>query len=122
MNNKIKLQEKLLNQLSHTPMNRQQMANFLNVTVIFIARYITELRANKQIYIVRYERTVNGKPKSFYATGDLPDAEELAPIPQRILQRNHRQAKKMQEIHGNAKPKPFVPHMDLAASWLKNPC
>jgi predicted ArsR family transcriptional regulator len=117
MNKKIKLQEKLLNQLSHTPMNRQQMADYLGVTVIFIARYITELRANKKIHISYYERTQNGKPKSFYATGNKPDAKELAPIPQRELQRKYRAM-----AHGNANHKKFVPHMDISASWMLNPC
>lgn len=117
MNNKKELQKKLLNQLSHTPMTRQQMALFLDVSVIFIARYITELRATKQIYINHYERTPNGKPKSFYATGDLPDAEELTPIPQRELQKKYKEQR-----HGNSKPKKFVPHMDISASWMKNPC
>jgi predicted ArsR family transcriptional regulator len=124
MNNKKEFIEKLLDQLSHTPMTRQQMAMFLDVSVIFIARYITQLRASKQIYISHYERTPNGKPKSFYATGNKPDAEELVPIPQRILQKNHREAKRMKDelLHGNKKPKPFVPRMDIAASWMKNPC
>jgi predicted ArsR family transcriptional regulator len=117
MNNKIKIKEKLLNELSHTPMNRQQMADYLNVTVIFIARYITELRASKQIYIHHYERTNNGKPKSFYATGNKPDAEELPPIPQRILQQKYREQNQKE-----LKPKKFVPRMDEAASWMFNPC
>jgi hypothetical protein len=117
MNNKKHLQAKLLNQLSHTPMTRQQMALFLDVSVIFIARYITQLRATKQIYISHYERTPNCKPKSFYAKGNLPDAKELKPIPQRELQKKYREQK-----HGNSKPKKFVPHMDISASWMKNPC
>jgi predicted ArsR family transcriptional regulator len=124
MNNKKEFIQRLLDELSHTPMTRQQMAMFLDVTVIFVARYITQLRASKQIYIERYERTPNGKPKAFYAAGDKPDAEELPPIPQRILQKNHREARRKEAelVHGNTKPKPFKPKMDIAASWLKNPC
>lgn len=124
MNNKKEFIQKLMDQLSHTPMTRQQMAMFLDVSVIFVARYITQLRASKQIYICRYERTPKGKPKSFYAVGNKPDVEELPPIPARVHQKNHREAKRKEAelIHGNTKPKPFVPRMDIAASWLKNPC
>lgn len=117
MSNKAEMKEKLLNQLTHTPLTRQQMADYLGVSVIFIARYITELRASKQIYIARYERTPNGKPKSFYATGNRPDVEELAPVPQHVLRQRYKEKRK--EL---AKPKKAQITMDLAASWMKNPC
>jgi hypothetical protein len=116
MNRKELLQKKLLNQLEQTPMTRTEMAEFLGVSVIFIARYITQLRTSKQIYIHHYERTPKGKPKSFYATGELPDAPELAPIPQHELQKRYREQAK-----GNIKPKKFYPRMDVAASWMFNP-
>jgi hypothetical protein len=114
MNRKELLQKKLLEELSHTPMTRTEMADFLGVSVVFIARYITQLRTSKQIYLHHYERTPRGKPKSFYATGDLPDAPELPPIPQHELQKRYRE-------HGNTKPKKFEPRMDEAASWMFNP-
>lgn len=110
------MQKKLLNELSHTPMTRTEMAEFLEVSVVFVARYITQLRDAKKIYLHHYERTPRGKPRSFYATGNLPDAPELAPIPQHELQRRYRE-----QAHGNTKPKKFVPHMDEAASWMFNP-
>ena len=115
MTRKELLQKKLLNELSHTPMTRIEMADYLGVSVIFIARYITQLRTANQIYIHHYERTPRGKPKSFYATGNLPDAPELPPIPQIQLQRKYREEKKL-------RPKKFVPRMDEAASWMFNPC
>jgi len=115
MNRKELLQKKLLQQLSVTPMTRTEMADFLEVSVVFIARYITQLRTSKQIYLHHYERTPRGKPKSFYATGDLPDAPELAPIPQHELQKRYREATQL-------KPKKFSPRMDVAASWMFNPC
>jgi len=114
MDRKKLLQKKLLDELSHTPMTRTEMAEFLKVSVVFVARYITQLKSSKQIYLHHYERTPRGKPRSFYATGDLPDCEELAPIPQRELQKRYRE-------HGNTKPKKFEPHMDEAASWMFNP-
>lgn len=114
MNRKELLQKKLLEELTHTPMTRVEMADFLGVSVVFIARYITQLRTANKIYLHHYERTPRGKPRSFYATGDLPDAPELPPIPQIQLQRKYREEKK-------ARPKKFVPHMDLAASWMFNP-
>jgi hypothetical protein len=117
MTRKELLQKKLLEELTHTPMTRTEMADFLGVSVVFIARYITQLRTAKQIYLHHYERTPRGKPRSFYATGNLPDAPELAPIPQRELQKRYRE-----QTHGNTKPKKFVPHMDEAASWMKNSC
>lgn len=117
MNNKKILQEKLLNQLEITPMNRQEMADFLGVTVVFVSRYITQLRKAKKIYISHYERTLHGKPKSFYKTGDLPDAKELPPIPQRILQKKYRELNKRELT-----PRKITPKMDVAASWMKNPC
>ena len=116
MNRKELLQKKLLEQMSHTPMTRTEMADFLGVSVVFIARYITQLRKAKQIYIHHYERTPKHKPKSFYATGDLPDAPELPPIPQRELQKRYRQ-----ESKGSPKPKTSTSKMDVAASWLFNP-
>jgi hypothetical protein len=115
MNRKELLQKKLLDQLEQTPMTRVEMADFLGVSVVFIARYITQLRTAKQIYIHHYQRTPRGKPKSFYAAGDLPDAPELPPIPQVELQRRYRQEAK-------TKPKKFVPQMDVAASWMFNKC
>ena len=116
MSRKELLQKKLLEQLSITPMTRTEMADFLEVSVVFVARYITQLRTSKQIYLHHYERTPRGKPKSFYATGNLPDAPELPPIPQRELQKRYRE-----QAHGNSRPKKFVPHMDQAASWMFNP-
>lgn len=115
MNRKELLQKKLLTALAETPMTRIEMADYLGVSVIFIARYITQLRTAKQIYIHHYQRTPRGKPKSFYAAGNLPDAPELPPIPQIQLQRKYRQEKKL-------RPKKFVPQMDVAASWMSNPC
>ncbi len=114
MNRKELLQKKLLEELSHTPMTRTEMADFLGVSVVFVARYITQLKVAKKIYLHHYERTPRGKPRSFYATGNLPDAPELPPIPQIQLQRKYREEKK-------SRPKKFVPHMDLAASWMFNP-
>jgi hypothetical protein len=114
MTRKELLQKKLLEQLAITPMTRTEMADFLGVTVVFIARYITQLRDAKKIYIHHFERTPRHKPKSFYATGDLPDAPELPPIPQRELQKRYRE-------HGNTKPKKLTPRMDEAASWMFNP-
>jgi hypothetical protein len=116
MNRKQLLQKKLLNALAETPMTRVEMADFLGVSVVFIARYITQLRTSNQIYIHHYKRTPRGKPRSFYATGNLPDAPELAPIPQHLLQKKYRE-----QAHGNLKPKKFVPHMDISASWMLNP-
>lgn len=114
MNRKELLQKKLLNALAETPMTRTEMAEYLEVSVVFIARYITQLRTANKIYIHHYQRTPKGKPKSFYATGNLPDAPELPPIPQVELQRRYRQEAK-------TKPKKFVPQMDVAASWMANP-
>ena len=115
MNRKELLQKKLLIALAETPMTRVEMADYLGVSVIFIARYITQLRTANKIYIHHYQRTPRGKPKSFYAAGDMPDAPELPPIPQIQLQRKYREEKKL-------RPKKFVPHMDVAASWMFNPC
>lgn len=117
MNRKELLQQKLLDQLSITPMNRQEMADFLGVTVVFISRYITQLRLAKKIYIHHYERTANGKPKSFYLAGNLNDAKELPPIPARVLQQKYREQHRRE-----LKPNKFVPRMDVAASWMFNPC
>lgn len=117
MNRKELLQKKLLNVLAETPMTRTEMADYLGVTVVFIARYITQLRTAKQIYIHHYERTPKGKPKSFYAAGDLPDAEELPPIPQHVLQKKYRDLNKKVLV-----PRKTAPKMDVAASWMFNPC
>jgi len=117
MNRKELLQKKLLDQLEQTPMTRVEMADFLGVSVVFIARYITQLRTAKKIYIHHYKRTPRHKPKSFYAAGNLPDAPEMPPIPQKELQKKYRE-----QAHGNTKPKKFSPRMDVAASWMFNEC
>jgi len=62
MNRKELLQKKLLEQLAITPMTRTEMADFLEVSVVFIARYITQLRTSQQIYIHHNEIT---PPKRF---------------------------------------------------------
>ena len=116
MTRKELLQKKLLEQLAITPMTRTEMADFLEVSVVFVARYITQLRTSKQIYLHHYERTPKHKPKSFYAAGDLPDAPELPPIPQHELQRKYREA-----ARSNPSSKKLTPRMDLAASWMFNP-
>jgi predicted ArsR family transcriptional regulator len=116
MNKKKQLMDTLLDELSRRPMNRQDMADFLGVTVIFISRYITELRTKRLIYIDYYQRTPQGKPKSFYKTGNLPDAEELPPIPMRILQKKYREKTKRV-----LSPNKFQARMDIAASWMFNP-
>jgi predicted transcriptional regulator len=117
MNRKQKLLDALLYELSKRPMNRQDMADFLGVTVIFISRYITELRTKRLIYIEHYERTTQGKPKSFYKAGNLPDAPELPPIPMRVLQKKYREKTKRV-----LSPNKFQARMDIAASWMFNPC
>lgn len=117
MNNKEKLIAKLLKGLQENPMNRQEMADYLGVSVVFISRYITQLRQKKMIYVVRYERTVQGKPKSYYAVGDLPDAKTLDPIPMKVLQKKYREKTKRE-----VKNSKFTPQMDVAASWMFNPC
>ena len=117
MNNKQKLITSLLRALQNKPMNRQEMADYLHVSVVFISKYITELRQKKMIYICRYERTPYGKPKSYYAVGDLPDVPTLKPIPAKILQKKYREMNKRQLV-----PRKIVPRMDIAASWMLNPC
>jgi len=117
MNNKDKLIQKLLRALQAEPMDRVQMAHHLGVTVVFISKYITELRKKKMIYIAEYKRTHHGKPRSLYAVGDLPDAKMLPPIPARDLQKKYREMNKRQLT-----PQKIIPRMDIAASWMLNPC
>lgn len=99
------------------PMTRQDMADYLNVSVVFISKYITELRQKKMIYICKYERTSHGKPKSYYSVGDLPDAKPLERIPVKELQKKYREQHKRELT-----PRKIVPKMDIAASWMLNPC
>ena len=117
MNNKQKLISTLLQAMQNQPMTRQDMADYLNVSVVFIAKYITELRQKKMIYISHFERTSHGKPKSYYAVGDLPDAKSLPPIPVKELQKKYREMNKRQLT-----PRKITPRMDIAASWMLNPC
>lgn len=116
MNRKQNRIERLLAELAKQPMCRHNMAKFLGVSVVFVSRYITQLRDEKRIYIVSYERT-DGKPRSFYAVGNQPDAPKLEPLTSKILQRAYRE-----RIKRNYKPSNFKPKMDIAASWLMNPC
>lgn len=117
MNRKEKLITELLNAMQKKPMTRQDMADYLGVTVVFISKYITELRQKKMIYIAYYERTTHGKPRSYYAVGDLPDAKTLPPIPVKDLQKKYRERTKHELT-----PRKITPKMDIAASWMLNPC
>ena len=97
--------------------SKKEMADYLGETVVFVSKYITELRKKKMIYIAYYKRTTHGKPKSYYAVGDLPDAKMLPPIPVKDLQKKYREMNKRQLT-----PQKITPRMDIAASWMLNPC
>lgn len=107
-------QRLLLAKMEKTPMTGQQMAEFLKVNSKVISNYITELKYRKKIYVYEYVRT-GGTPKTYYKTGDLPNAERLEPLTKkdyndrfRMGMSNHRTVK-------------FIPKMDIAASWMLNP-
>ena len=117
MNNKEKLITQLLKAMQDQPMTRQDMADYLGVTVVFISKYITQLRQKKMIYIAYYERTTHGKPRSYYAVGDKPDAKTLPPIPVKDLQKKYRDRTRRMLT-----PTKVTPRMDVAASWMLNPC
>lgn len=114
--------EYLLDRMKAEPMNNHQMADLLCCSIKCVQKYITELRFKKMIYIEKYERRT-GSYGVYYMAGNKPDAERPAPLSQieyneRYKARNAR-VTKFNEKLTNFK---FVPRMDIAASWLKNPC
>ena len=116
MNIKQKRIERLLAELAKQPMCRHDMAKFLGVSVVFVSKYITELREDNLIYIESYERT-DGKPRSFYRSGNQPDAPKLEPLTSKVLQRAYRE-----RVKKKCNPRNFTPRMDIAASWMMNEC
>lgn len=119
---KEKRLEYLLDRMKSEPMNNHQMADAICCDLKCAQKYITELRFKKKIYIEKYERR-SGSYAVYYMAGNKPDAIRPEPISQ--VESNKRYKAKTARVTnfneklGNYK---FVPRMDIAASWLRNPC
>ena len=108
----------LLEELKTNEMTRHQMAEFLGITQKAVCHYVTELKFHKQIYISRYETNSVGSYLVYYMTGNKSNA--VRPKAKTAKEFNE-QAKKRLALNKTFNHKNFVPHMDFAASWLRNP-
>ena len=101
----------LLKHLETHGMEREEMAFFIGMRYKNFCKYATYLRQNKKIYICGYRgNTV------LYMSGNKPDVKRppASENAQRI--REYREAKRLERTYK------FVPRMDIAASWMQNPC
>lgn len=101
----------LLKHLETHGMEREEMAFFIGMRYKNFCKYATYLRQNKKIYICGYRgNTV------LYMSGNKPDVKRppASENAQRI--REYREAKRLERTYK------FVPRMDVAASWMQNPC
>lgn len=108
--------ELLLAKMKVQAMNRHEMADNLKMNVKSFARYITELRFYKKIYIAKYERSHVGSYAVYYMAGNLPDAMKPVPLTQKEYNERYK-AKKPRAL----KATKFTPRPDFAAHWLFNP-
>ncbi len=108
--------EFLLERMKTDPMNRHQMADAVGMSVKSVCKYITEMRFFKKIHIYKYERTV-GQYTVYYMTGNQPDA----PKPLAYSQEEYNKKYKLKTKEHVRRPHKFVPTMDIAASWMRNP-
>ena len=101
----------LLKHLQTHGMEREEMAFFIGMRYKNFCKYATYLRQTKKIYICGYRgNTV------LYMSGNKPDVKRppASENAQRI--REYREAKRLERTYK------FVPRMDVAASWMQNPC
>lgn len=120
--------EALLKRMETDPMNVHKMAVFLGMSSKSTAKYITELREAKKIYIHKYERTM-GQFATFYMAGNFPDTiKPIAYDQKQYNEKSRNQRKKMslmQKHIERVKEKQratFVPRPDIASAWMFNPC
>ena len=106
----------LLKIMKTEPLTVNQMAEEINTSHKTASSYLTELRFHKKVFIARYERRSTGTPLTYYQTGNLPDVEKLAKISMEEYNRRYREKTKL-----DREVKPFVPRMDIAAAWMRNP-
>jgi hypothetical protein len=114
--NKKQRIEYLLERMKTEPMNRHQMADAVNMTVKSIAKYITEMRFFKKIYVCKYERTI-GQFTVYYMTGNFPDVIK----PLAYSQEEYNKKFRLKERQHIIKKVNFIAHPDYAAAWLFNP-
>lgn len=120
--------EALLKQMETEPMNVHKMGQFLGMSSKSAAKYITELKEAKKIYIAKYERTI-GQFATFYMTGNFPDAIKPVPYSQAKYNEKSRMRKKkmdamqrhIEKLKEQERSK-FVPRPDIASAWMFNPC
>lgn len=122
---KLKKQE-LLKRMEVEAMNVHKMADFLGMSSKSTAKYITELREAKKIYIHKYERTI-GQFATFYMAGNFPDAPRPLAYTQTKYNRERRRRKidlvkkHIEQLKAKERAS-FVPRPDVASAWMFNPC
>jgi len=122
MNLKEDRKKAILQKLKVEPMNRLQLATDFFCSSQLIDFYLAELKANKEIYIAFYSRTM-GKPSPYFSVGNKPDAPRPKAMtqPEREAHLRERKLKmgvlpKVEEIE--LVEEKFEPRRDIASSWF----
>ena len=101
----------LLKHLETEGMEREEMAFYIGMSYKNFCKYATYLRQTKQIYICGYRgNTV------LYMSGNKPDAKRPPASENAERVRAYKEARRLERTYK------FVPRMDVAASWMMNPC
>lgn len=114
--------EFLLKRMEKEPMNCHQMADAVNTNVKCVSKYITELKFKKKIHIHKYERR-SGSYGVFYMAGNLPYAPKPVPLSQQEYNKRYKaKHNRITKFTQDSRSFKFIPRMDIAASWMFNPC
>jgi len=109
--NTLKKLNILLKHLETHGMEREEMASFIGMQYKNFCKYATYLRKTKQIYICGYKgNTV------LYMAGNKPDVKRPPATENAQRIKEYREARKKERVYK------FTPRMDVAASWMFNPC
>ena len=94
----------LINLIKNKGMTAEEIASHMGCTVKCIFKYIRELREQRKVYVCDYLQT-KGSLCKVYKAGAFRDADKPEP------------RYRPREVYVK-----FVPHPDIAAQWLFNPC
>jgi hypothetical protein len=97
----------LLKLMETTPMDRQEMADYVGLSYKSLCKYVSKLHKERKIYICGHDRK-----RVIYKTGDQDDVIRQ-PRDAAAYVRQYRERKR--RIQSNE------PRMDQAASWMFNP-
>lgn len=87
-NQTAKIRQQIIDRLTYCPMTIQALALMLNLSHTWTRNYTDQLRAEKKIYVLRWERNPGTHPSPVLALGDAKDAK----IKKRTPRQQYREA------------------------------